>query len=222
MSKPWRERYKIHPAAEVFPPMLEGELQKLGEDIKANGLRVPITGIYRPGEYDKRGNSVFYILDGRNRLDAMERVGEETTALSWNPDPPEWEDAAAFVISQNIHRRHLMKHELADLIAAVFAADKLGKVCHVSKGGRGKTDEFKQAIVEEAAKHGIGERTARQAAAKAQGRKPAKPKPKPSRELKEARETYAAEVAKLPFKERHPEAKRFEAAVQRLLPEGDA
>src|SRR5262249_42861997 len=59
----WRDRPKIPPAAELFPLMSEPELRELGEDIKANGLRTPIV-VYK----DK-------LLDGRNRLDAMELVG---------------------------------------------------------------------------------------------------------------------------------------------------
>jgi hypothetical protein len=216
----WRDRYKIHPAAEVFPMMLDDELAKLGEDIKANGLTVPLTIIERPGEYDRRGKPVNYVLDGRNRLDAMERAGMDTTCLPWNPDPPEWEDAAAFIISANVHRRHLKKHELADWIAKALAADKLGKVCHVSKGGRGKANEFKQAVIEEAKKHNIGERTARKAAAKVEGREP-RPTPKrstrPSPDLNAAREAYATEFAKLPVKEFDAERERLKKAIARAL-----
>ena len=61
MSK-WHD--KVHPAADAFPMMLEDELAKLTEDIKANGMRFPIT-------FDKDGG----LLDGRNRLEALERAG---------------------------------------------------------------------------------------------------------------------------------------------------
>ena len=54
----------IHPAAELFPAMSESELRELGENIKAHsGLLSPI--IVYEGK----------LLDGRNRLDAMEMVG---------------------------------------------------------------------------------------------------------------------------------------------------
>ena len=39
---PWRERYKVHPIADLFPMMSDEELAKLGEDIRKNGQRVPI------------------------------------------------------------------------------------------------------------------------------------------------------------------------------------
>ena len=35
--------YKTHPAAELFPMMVENEIKELAEDIKLNGLREPIS-----------------------------------------------------------------------------------------------------------------------------------------------------------------------------------
>jgi hypothetical protein len=61
----WRDHLKIHPAADLFPLMPPEELQALADDIKANGIRVP------PESYiDEDGK--YWLLDGRNRLDAME------------------------------------------------------------------------------------------------------------------------------------------------------
>ncbi len=70
--KSWRDVYPIHPAAEMFPLMAHDELLELGEDIKKNGLRVPIV-IFREGPAGD--DETLYVLDGRNRLDAMEAVG---------------------------------------------------------------------------------------------------------------------------------------------------
>jgi hypothetical protein len=39
----WRDDYKVHPAADVFPMMSDEELDTLGKDIEANGLHIPIT-----------------------------------------------------------------------------------------------------------------------------------------------------------------------------------
>ena len=39
----WRETYRVHPAADVFPMMGDDELAKLGENIKANGLTSQIS-----------------------------------------------------------------------------------------------------------------------------------------------------------------------------------
>ena len=38
----WRDRYKVHPAAAVFPMMPDDELDRLAADIKANGLQSQI------------------------------------------------------------------------------------------------------------------------------------------------------------------------------------
>jgi hypothetical protein len=97
MSK-WREKYKVHPAADVFPMMSDEELQKLGEDIKANGLISSIT--LQCCEDD-------VLLDGRNRMEAMERCG---IALPEFFEIAEG-DPVAYVMSKNIHRRHLTKQQ---------------------------------------------------------------------------------------------------------------
>jgi hypothetical protein len=133
----WRDHLPIHPAAELFPPMSEPALRELGEDIKANGLRTPIV-VYR----DK-------LLDGRNRLDAMELVGvkfrfapERRTKTKFSfleddacddCDSSIFDDNSsvienivgdpyAFVLSANLHRRHLTGEQKRDLIAKVLKA----------------------------------------------------------------------------------------------------
>ena len=63
----WRDTITVHPAADLFPLLGDADLMALGEDIKCNGLNTPIAGIVE--------NDKFILVDGRNRLDAMERVG---------------------------------------------------------------------------------------------------------------------------------------------------
>jgi hypothetical protein len=53
----WRDQYKVHPAADVFPMMSDEELEKLGQDIKANGLLDPIT-FTMPTDDDPDGNHI--------------------------------------------------------------------------------------------------------------------------------------------------------------------
>jgi ParB-like chromosome segregation protein Spo0J len=103
----WREIYRVHPAVDIFLMMPDDELAELGEDIKANGLREPIK---------LRGDE---LLDGRNRLEAAERVGYKLTAADIDHLPAV--DPVAFVISANAHRRHLTKQQKAE---AIFAAHK--------------------------------------------------------------------------------------------------
>jgi protein gp37 len=138
-SPSWRDVLKIHPAAEIFPLMSPDELRALGEDIKKNGLREPVVlfaeegggGIYRESEQ--------LLLDGRNRLDAMEAVGLTTIREGrlylmdrldggyvvkyclWKRAVTGF-DPYAFVISANIHRRHLTAEQKRELIAQLIKA----------------------------------------------------------------------------------------------------
>jgi hypothetical protein len=86
-----------HPAAQLFPMMPDAELSELAEDIRKNGLLEPIVLL---------GGMV---LDGRNRLSACRRAGVE----------PRFEIAAEiasptlYVVSKNIHRRHLTTSQRA-------------------------------------------------------------------------------------------------------------
>src|SRR5208283_1918753 len=63
--RPWREVLQVHPAAELFPLMAPDELKELADDVKSNGLRERVD-LWR----DTDGTVV--LLDGRNRLDALE------------------------------------------------------------------------------------------------------------------------------------------------------
>jgi len=98
VQKSWRDLYPPHPAAEVFPMMSDEELRALGEDIKKNGLTTNVvlwhdnSPVHSKGPFDPKGPH--YVLDGRNRLEAMQRAGlpiptleEELGRLDspWNP-----------------------------------------------------------------------------------------------------------------------------------------
>lgn len=113
--------YPIHPYAEIFPLHDGQPLWELREDIKANGLVEPI--ILYQGK----------VLDGRRRQ-----------ACCLNPEvnvKPIYEtflgtddDALRYVISKNLHRRHLSVTERA-LIAAQYPI--------MPHGGDRKSDRFK-------------------------------------------------------------------------------
>jgi ParB-like chromosome segregation protein Spo0J len=165
----WRDKYKVHPAADVFPMMSDEELAALGEDIKKNGLKHAILGLKDSGE----------VIDGRNRLEAMERAGiYQDPQLVYPMD--DGDDPVSFVISLNIHRRHLTKAQQADLVvAAIKAGEKPVQVEPVSKGGRGKKNPVKDKALAAAKDHGISESTIKRSLAKAEGRTPQR-KPKKS------------------------------------------
>ncbi len=182
----WRDSYlKVHPSADAFPMMDDDELAKLGEDIKKNGLREPIKLMRVSGARPYPGilgatEQEEMLLDGRNRLEAMERVGInvlESCAVKFeyvngHRGPFDF-DAVSYIISVNAHRRHLTKAKLADYIVdAVKAGEKLVQAEPVSKGGRGKKNPIKEKVLAEAKKLGIHESTAKRAIAKSEGKAP--------------------------------------------------
>lgn len=97
----------VHPAAEVFPMLEDEELQELAADIAENGLHEPLV----IGEVDGKK----MLVDGRNRRRACELAKVEPTVRELNG-----EDPTAFVISANIHRRHLTVGQRAMSIAKIY------------------------------------------------------------------------------------------------------
>ena len=113
----WRDQ--VHPATALFPMMRNAELDNLAEDIKANGLRTPVILLQDGG---KR-----LILDGRNRLEAIERAGLSVrkylgTAKLYSAASDKKFDPYAFVLSVNIHRRHLTPEKKLELVEEVLKA----------------------------------------------------------------------------------------------------
>ena len=90
----------IHLDAETFPLMTEAELDELARDIATHGLRDPL----------KTDHTGEFLVDGRNRQRACERTG---VAPRYEALPLDT-DIFAYVISANLHRRHLtdaQRHE---------------------------------------------------------------------------------------------------------------
>jgi hypothetical protein len=145
----WRHDLSVHPAADLFPLMSEAELWELGEDIKKNGLQSPIIVISGSG-IDDDGEEIeqWYLLDGRNRLDAMALVGikleftsvgmivtNDVTLAGQKEDrfgreagayqgfrEVETDDPYSYVVSANLHRRHLTLEQKRELIAKLLKA----------------------------------------------------------------------------------------------------
>ncbi len=104
--KPWQEycdSTNWHAAANIFPLMPEDELQQLADDIKTNGLKNPIILL------DDN------VLDGRNRMLACKLASVSPDFQSRNAEklgsPVSW------VVSQNLHRRHLKPDQLKAIAA---------------------------------------------------------------------------------------------------------
>jgi N6-adenosine-specific RNA methylase IME4 len=103
--------YEVHPYALLFPLMGKQDFDALAEDMRANGMRDPIT------LYDGK------ILDGRNRYRACGNLGIEP-----HFDTFEGEEAGAlsFVISKNLARRHLNESQRA-MVAESLANMRQGE-----------------------------------------------------------------------------------------------
>lgn len=108
-------KYEIHPIANIFPAMSDSELQALRDDIEQYGQREPIW------LYEGK------VIDGRHRLRACEELG-----LPLRTEIYDGFDATAFVVSLNLHRRHLSESQ-RQLVAA--------KLTNVEHGGDRKADQ---------------------------------------------------------------------------------
>jgi hypothetical protein len=98
----------LHPFCTIIPQCTEKEFGELKEDIKNNGLRVPIKTF--------EGK----ILDGRSRYKACVELEKEDHRVELRTEDfqgTQSSDALAYVISMNVKRRHLSPSQRA-LIAA--------------------------------------------------------------------------------------------------------
>ena len=118
---------EFHPLSDLFPLMTGLEFDELVADIKTNGLREKID-LYQ-GK----------IIDGRNRYRALKQLGIDPSAddkqyfrkaiyahAVGGPAGHEQSNddrVRAYVISKNIHRRHLTAEQKRDLITKLLKAD---------------------------------------------------------------------------------------------------
>ena len=93
---------EAHPLAEMFPLMDHESITALADDIKQNGLNQPI--LIHEG----------LILDGRNRFKACQLAGVDPVFDNYQGDDP-----LGYVLSLNLHRRHLTPSQRAALAAEI-------------------------------------------------------------------------------------------------------
>src|SRR6516164_3567463 len=99
------EHYEPHPLALIFPAMDAEALGKMAADIEQNGQRDPIV------LYEGK------ILDGVQRQAACEKANVTPSYSHWD-NLPEWKRKGgplAFVISENLHRRHMTIGQRAEI-----------------------------------------------------------------------------------------------------------
>lgn len=89
----------FHPVADIFPMMSDREFRDLVDDIATHGLHEPVW-LHTDGR----------IVDGRNRYLACRELGIEPVTRMYEGDDS---DLVFFVVSLNLHRRHLSESQRA-------------------------------------------------------------------------------------------------------------
>lgn len=145
---------ELHPLCTLFPRVTGREFTELVADIKANGLREPIT--------TKNG----MVLDGGNRYAACVEAGVEPQVVEYDGG-----DIVAFVLSKNLHRRHMTEGQRAAIVASAQNWSNAHKQGRQPKPARvpvsGDTDQPERAPLDSqadrAAAANVSERTQRKA-----------------------------------------------------------
>lgn len=89
----------VHPAADAFPYISDEEIMSLAQDIESNGLVHPIVLFENE------------ILDGRNRLRALAKTNLTSVPVTEYAGT----DPVGYVLSVNVHRRHLSAHDWVEV-----------------------------------------------------------------------------------------------------------
>lgn len=130
---------KPHRVSELFPLMSESEFAELKADISRNGQREPIW--VHDGQ----------IIDGRNRYRACVELAIEPRLREWDGQG----SLVAFVVSLNLHRRHLSAGQRAMVAAEMLplleaeAKERQRKHGGTAPGRKRKSQESLPAIVPE-------------------------------------------------------------------------
>lgn len=111
MKMQGNKEYGYHQLTMIFPEMNGPPYEAMVEDVKANGLKIPII-------LDVQGKN---IIDGRNRYRACLEAGVDPIFTKLTDDSKIFET----IMSQNIHRRNLNSSQKA-MIAARLATLKRG------------------------------------------------------------------------------------------------
>jgi len=134
--------YQLHPLCTLFPRLSGDEFDALRDDIKANGLRQPI--VLHEG----------MILDGGNRYRACLEAGVEPVVVAFDGG-----NLVSFVLSANLHRRHMSAGQQAAIVAS---AQDWAKAQAVGKPKSGNVAGLDR-VEDRAAQSGASERTQRMA-----------------------------------------------------------
>lgn len=143
--------YELHPLCTLFPRLSGAEFAALRDDIKANGLRQPIV---------LHGDM---ILDGGNRYRACIEAGVEPVFEVFDGG-----NLVSFVLSANLHRRHMSAGQQAAIVASAqdwAKAQTAGSNQYQARAQGPATlpDQSLATVADRAAQSGASERTQRMA-----------------------------------------------------------
>ena len=122
-------KYEYHDIANIFPMMKGEEYERLKEDITINGQIDPVI------LYENK------ILDGRNRYQALCDIGLAVEFEEYTGNQP-----ITYVISKNLHRRHLEAGQRA--MIATDIKPMLEVEAKKRQGTRTDLDNFKETFPE--------------------------------------------------------------------------
>ena len=130
---------KVHALANIFPAMSTTEFDSLVDDIRLHGQHEPV--VLHEGQ----------VLDGRHRVGACEKLGIQVQVREYEGDDP-----LAFIVSLNLHRRHLDESQRA-LVAAKIAklpkgANQHAQICAPSQDKAAKMLKVSRRSVQSARK----------------------------------------------------------------------
>jgi hypothetical protein len=137
--------HELHPLCTFFPRMSGAEFDALVADIAANGLQNPIV------LHDEM------VLDGGNRYRACQVANVEPRFVQFSGD-----SIGQFVLSANLHRRHLSAGQQATIVSSVKDWDKAHTHGGTRRGDQGATLHL-ETVKDRAAESGASIRTQKMA-----------------------------------------------------------
>lgn len=183
---------ELHPLCGLFPRLGDDELHALAADIAAHGLREPIT--LHSG----------MVLDGGNRYRACLIAGVEPRFVEFAGD-----SIVAFVLSANLHRRHLTPGQQAAIVASAQDWAKAQPAHRPEKAGNVAP---LSTLADRTAQSGASERTQRMAD------KVAKADPAMAKKVAHGEVTLPAAVKAVDTKQQGQQPKRKPATLPGLAP----
>ena len=138
----------VHPEAEKLPMMSDAEILEMANDIFENSLREPID-IWIDNREEANGSPgpfPEYLMDGRNRREALNFLGHDSP-LDVNTNGVRYHNAikrrgknwvtdcdpVKFILSKNVHRRHLTPEQKREAIKRFLKADPKASNREVAK-----------------------------------------------------------------------------------------